>query len=174
MAKQTTETEPTAPAMTSEQFSQVLATIAQSIGGTNAALVEQIGDITKAVQKQRPENVAGPEISALNPLGERDHPRPELPCPKVWLGGFPIDREQSTREELELINRLQPGEYTVTRVDDETERVPVAFLKDDMGRLAQIRIGINKGREHRHLWPKLAVILKEIVSQQASPAAVAA
>ena len=32
MAKQTTETEPTAPAMTSEQFSQVLATTTYTVG----------------------------------------------------------------------------------------------------------------------------------------------
>lgn len=54
----------------------------------------------------RPENASPPMISAFNPLGERDHPRPKFICPKIKQCGFPVDWKRSTPEEITHLNML--------------------------------------------------------------------
>jgi hypothetical protein len=139
-----------------------------------SAIVDKIGEIAQSVQKQRPENVAHPDVSVRNPLGQRDNPNPAFPCKDVWFGGFPVHHEQCTREELELLRQIRPGEYTVTRVDDLVERVPVGFITDDTGKVSRINIGIKTGDEHKNAWPSLTRVLTEIVRQVAARDVVAA
>jgi hypothetical protein len=172
MAEQT-PTPAALPAMSPDQFQQFLSTFAGTMHGKDAAIVEQIEKITEAVQKQRPENVEHPDVSARNPLGQRDHPNPLLPCKDVWFGGFPLHHEQLDRQELELLHQLVPGEYMVTRVDDKQETVRVGFVKDDTGQLSRISIGIKTGDEHKNAWPGLKRVLREIVSQIQAPVAAA-
>lgn len=140
-------------------------------GSALGTIVDRIGDIAESVQKQRPENVAHEDISARNPKGQRDYPNPPLPCKDVWFGGFPVHQEQCSREELELLHRLKPGEYICTRVDDTKEKVPVGFLKDDTGTVSRINIGIKTGDEHKNAWPSLKKVLREIVTQAEGVAA---
>jgi hypothetical protein len=135
---------------------------ARQNGGGQAQVTALLETMRK---ERRPENVAHEDKSARNPLGQRDHPNPGLPCKDVWFGGFPVHAEQCTRTELELLNQLQPGEYIVTRVDDQEETIPVGFIKDATGKLARINIGIKTGDEHKNAWPGLRRVLQEIVSQ---------
>ena len=73
-------------------------------------------------QFQRPrENVQPPMVSAYNPLGERDHPRQELRCEMIWTG-YKMEKDGLSREEIELLNRVEPGVYRVTKADGS--RIP--------------------------------------------------
>lgn len=74
-------------------------------GGINA---EQLSTIltenAKSTRKaMRPENERHPDISALNPEGERDHPRPKL-ARKVFFAGIELKADDLSRTEIELLN----------------------------------------------------------------------
>jgi len=81
------------------------------------------------------ENRVAPGVSAFNPDGERDNPRPHLKCKHVWQCGFPVIQKASTKEELELINLLIDEvnrcrrehiplkEYMVSKADGRQARV---------------------------------------------------
>lgn len=51
-----------------------------------------------------------PARSVLNPLGEKDHPRPDIHGEIFWVGTL-LRKDEHTREEIELLNKLQPGVY---------------------------------------------------------------
>lgn len=53
-----------------------------------------------------------PGKSAFNPEGELAHPRPEL-LGDIYWAGYLLRGDELTREEIELTNRLQPGDYEV-------------------------------------------------------------
>jgi hypothetical protein len=161
--------EPPAPApapqmigLTLEQLQLLIA----SAKGDSAPMAEALMALTKSVQKEMPENREAPGVSAYNPAGDRDHPRPALAARQFWFGGFKEEADQLSVEEITLINELRPGEYTVTRVDDRQEIVPVLHQKDAAGRLDRIVIAIKTGKEHQAAWPSKLRILREIVSQQ--------
>lgn len=72
---------------------------------------------SKAIRRgQDPSNVFAPDISCFNPRGEREHPRPKLQC-KMFFP-WEAEWESMTREEIELANLLEAGEYYVKRNDD--------------------------------------------------------
>lgn len=77
-----------------------------------------------------PENRFGPDISAYNPRGEREFPRPRLRC-KYFLP-WPVDpgaAEEFTREEIQLLNLVEPGEHTILRADRTKIKVLVRIEK---------------------------------------------
>ena len=84
------------------------------------------------------ENEFPPAISFLNPLGERDHPRPELKCRIVWAG-YEESKESLTREEIELLNQVQPGDYRVTKADGVSIPFTVKGKTGNNGRLEMLR-----------------------------------
>lgn len=159
MARDVATAETPAPApITADQFNQLLAALA----GSQQQTAESIATLAEAARKQMPENVNAPEVSVYQPTGE---PRPELPCAKVWFGGFPLERDTLDVEELTLLRQLQPGEFVVTRADEEIETIPVEFVRSGTGALDTIRIGASTGKEDKGKWPSLKRVLREIVQQ---------
>lgn len=79
-------------------------------------------------------------ISAFNPQGQKDYPIPQLKCEvhMPWsqtpaLHGFDY-------EEVELINQIQPGEYTIDLLDDTPQKVHVVGTKNETtGKLELLR-----------------------------------
>jgi hypothetical protein len=53
----------------------------------------------------KPENARHPDVSAFNPEGERDHPRPQLKRKTFWIG-VPLQRDELTKDEIDLFNRI--------------------------------------------------------------------
>lgn len=51
-----------------------------------------------------------PQKSHFNPLGEKDHPRPDLRREILWLG-YPLQKSELTRDEIERLNKIEPGNY---------------------------------------------------------------
>ncbi len=64
---------------------------------------------------QQPDNTHAPAISVYNPQGDLEHPKPMLKCP--MLLPWEADRDSLTFEEIELLNLLEPGEFTIRRID---------------------------------------------------------
>jgi len=117
----------------------------------------------------RPENDDHPEISAYNPRGDRDFPRPR-PTQAYYLGPYPIASPQDyltvTMTELELLARLQAGSYQVTKTDNSTALATVQVEMSSDGKTpyrTTIRIPMAND-EQKANWPPLAQLLMEIVT----------
>jgi hypothetical protein len=149
---------------TNDQFDRLI----DAIKSNSTDQVEAQAQIhALAMKKQlRPENETHPDVSVYNPRGERDHPRPRLIC-EMFLGPYPLEKDVLSVKEIELLNRLEPGLYDVTkadgmivpfhviprmRVDGRTvERITIAFpCADD---------------DQKQNFPPFAMMLREVVDQ---------
>jgi hypothetical protein len=108
MAKEKTETAET----TNDALAAALLKIAEMAqqprdGGLTPEQLAQIleGNAQSTRKALRPEVERAPDISAFNPKGERDHPRPKL-IHKVLFAGMELDAEELTLGEIELLNRF--------------------------------------------------------------------
>lgn len=102
----------------------LMARLAGALERVSAAQVEGakiIADESK--RAHRPSNEVVPRISTLNPRGERDYPKPKLKCP-MWIP-WQADPDSMTREEIELANLLEPGEFVVRKMDGTKVKVSI-------------------------------------------------
>lgn len=107
-----------------------LAQAAQARASGDTSTVEQLTEvmasgIAEANMRSRQwwDETKDPGYSVLNPLGEKDHPRPELRR-DIWWVGYHLQKSELLREEILLLNQIVPGEYD---------------LRDDMGRLVRAK-----------------------------------
>lgn len=143
-----------------------------------ATLMRGQQDVAREQLKQTrvKSNGSAPGISPFNPRGEKDYPLPELKC-EAWLphkitsaalGGL-------TREEVELFNLLEPGEYTIRMVDQQPQIILAVGEKNTVnGKLDKLSIMGPKGRDghptglftrdSRHRFPGLAVIMRMMIN----------
>jgi hypothetical protein len=69
------------------------------------------------LKREMPENKQAPGISVYSyPEGELAHPKPPLKCKMYWVG-YPLTTDTLTPTEVDLLNRMTPGEYKVTKTD---------------------------------------------------------
>ena len=82
---------------------------------TSAQIQSSDKSIEEARRAFRPSNMVNPGVSVFNRRGDRDFPKPPLKCMVMmpWLA----EHEALTREEVELLNLLEAGEYTIKRTD---------------------------------------------------------
>lgn len=81
------------------------------------AAYRQIELIERLITKTHPENVDHPGKSVYSyPEGDVARPKPEMKCRFYWVG-YELHPETLRPEEIELLNRLTPGEYRVTKAD---------------------------------------------------------
>lgn len=125
-------------------------------------------------------NTRGPATSPYNPRGEKDYPMPELAC----LHLMPFEQKPSLhgldREEVELINMVKPGKYTVEMNDGGLRTI---FLNGKVnrlnGRVEQIRWEGEPDPDSGHPsplftghnkqeFPALRVILRQMLGQKSA------
>lgn len=134
-----------------QQIANTLAAVQASASqGQNVTdALDKITDTLAGVAlRARPENPEHNRISAFNPKGLRDGERPQLKC-EMWWVGYPETPETLTDSEIEHLNMLLPGNYTVTkanglqipftvtvktRIDGSYERMEVTFPCKDEAR----------------------------------------
>lgn len=139
----------------------------------NALSAEKIAEITAAasikaagvLSNEWRSNDGGNQITGVNPLGERDHPRPDLNGEFIFAGQA-LTKEMLTREEIELLNGLQPGLYHMGQWK-VTNLVP----GDPSQRKLRIDIPCRDEDTRANLPPSLAAMLQEMVSGGAGTAA---
>ena len=79
---------------------------------TERLLLEQ-----ERVKREMPENKQSPGISVYSyPEGELAHPKEPLKCKMFWVG-YEMKTDTLTPIEVQLLNRLTPGDYRVTKAD---------------------------------------------------------
>lgn len=150
---------PAPPPFDMQAFAATLATaLSAAMSQTGQVTAQAVQDATaEALRQSRakiPENETHPDISAFNPDGERDHPRPGLQC-AMFLGqydeddqvtpAFAIDDDRCTKQEQILFNQVQPGIFSVKRNDGKTGRVIVQGRKDANGTLNRLVIAVPHG-----------------------------
>lgn len=138
-------------------------------------------DVQKLQLKQTEKRslTQGPTISVFNPRGQKDFPMPELKCEihapwqsKPGLHAF-------TREEVELINLLEPGRYPVDMVDGSSITVNVVGLKNGQsGRIESMTLcgeydettriyAALYTKENKQLFPGFAAMLRQMLGDKA-------
>lgn len=107
---------PVAPMAIPPEMQAIVAAMAQSMA---QAMVSAQTEGAKAISQMngpRDNPMGAPLMSALNPQGERDHPRPEFHCATLFCG-MEQEREACTVDEITLLNLIEPGRYRVQKSD---------------------------------------------------------
>lgn len=107
-----------------DQWLEVVKMLVASNQLTAERLAEMIPQaVSEATMKTRQwwNEAEFPNISHLNPKGEKDHPRPEFTRNVFWLG-YLCQKQDHTAAEIELINQIQPGKYHMHSALGEIER----------------------------------------------------
>jgi len=150
---------PAAPPFDMQAFAATLAqamaaAMAQS-GQMSAQMTQDV--VTAALQQARtkiPENETHPMMSAFNPRGDRDYPRPGLRCP-MFLGqydedgkvvpAFEIAEDRCTVDEQIALNQVRQGVYDFVRNDNKRGRVVVQERRDENGEPRRLVIAFPHG-----------------------------
>jgi hypothetical protein len=148
-----------------------------------ATAMERVADATKTGAElqasetrraHRPSNEVIPGISVFNRRGltlpdDATGPRkPPLKC--LMLLPWIAEWESLTREEVELLNLLQPGEYVVKRIDNSKVRVVVQVeLKVDGHTPSRLLLTHETAfnNDNFRLAPGLADMMRQILRQHA-------
>lgn len=148
-------------------------------------LAEAITKGMESVREPRPENKFSPEISWLNPLGEKDHPRPGLKC-DFYLGTqdgksgqvfrtYPFEAGDLSAYEQIALNTLQPASAVIKRLDEAPMPVQVVAatrdkVTDEITRMVIVVPTdlIAKGSQIKNMIPSLTSIVAQITGRDFS------
>lgn len=167
-----------AVALTFDQLKELLAEAkGSSISPTELAQIAASAAAEGAAKAKMPENKQAPMVSAFNPLGERDHPRPALRC-WMYFGSAPIgsprENHTLTVEEIIALNAVMPGHYRITKMDGSQAVIEVRGQMNSNRELERLWILLPEGDEQRNLYPRLADFAAQCVdANRVQPAMVA-
>lgn len=153
-----------------------IAVLSDALGKLSAAQRE-IADQQNAANRKihRPENTEVPKISVFNLRGDKDFPRPDLKC-QMFIP-YPAYRDDLTREEIELLNLLEPGDYPVELNDGTMVTMTVTAMwsldKQSMSRIVLSHPTAFKNDNHKNLIPKTRM-LREMLAQHETTRSAAA
>jgi hypothetical protein len=155
----------------------VAARLAELTAPSPAAVPEWLGPLLANQQRvadtlavhTRPKQIDNPEQrSPFNPAGDRDHPRPELKC-DIRHCGVSLSRTTLTVTEIDLLNRLEPGEYWIRKTDGSEEKVTIVPKLLDTGdgyAILNIRMDVkDETGTKKHGWPSLANLCRQILGE---------
>lgn len=161
--------------LSAEQFLMLMQQQAEILRNNKDADIEAAATINARAMKKalRPENEIAPGVSIYNPKGERDCPRPK-PTHIYMLAQYPIcdpgNYDTTTWTELELLNRLQPGEYPVTKSDGSEVKVLVKTEFNSGGKPYKTTLfadgkGLAKDDpDQKTNWPPLVQLLTQMIT----------
>jgi hypothetical protein len=121
-------------------------------------------EAARSLQDQWWDEKTYPEKSVFNPLGEKDHPRPPVNGEVFWAGAM-LRREQLTREEIDLINKVTPGDYWVNGNDDTPLLIRVINMEPSGSTVRRLNIvlpGLHDP-DSRNRLPSMRRILTDVV-----------
>lgn len=107
----------------------------------------------------RPENATHPDISAFNPRGERDHPRPKLRRKTFMSPGMELMAHELTVQEIELLNSI---EHNIEARNGQW-RAELKRTATDGTQELHIVVPSNTMDERMDLPKSLELILRELV-----------
>ena len=175
---------PVAPAPVAVMAPEQIAAIAQIVAATLAAMPQNsdVGEqISRALRDNRqpiPENTdASYHARSHYHPGGIDVPRPMLAVPTflgLWdletgkaIPRYPIEEGLSTDAEIEALNKVQPGSYTIARNDGSEVLARVVDVKDAQDHVRHRVIAFPPQqfeKEHRNALPSIASIAAQMVA----------
>lgn len=168
---------PMAPiTLTFEQLQTLLAST-RGESGNGAAIAQAI---TQGIQqtKGHHENESAPGISVLNPLGDRDHPRPGLKCKmtlavqdprtKIVHQTYSYEDDDLTAYEQVALNTLQPWEGVVSLLDGSAIKVSLVptynQIDDSLEKLSVVIPAkvTERGSQIKNMLPSVTHLVEQI------------
>lgn len=107
----------------------------------------------------KPENTRHPDVSAFNPLGERDHARPPLRRKTFMSPGYEVRADDLTLEEIDLLNAF---DHTVEARNGQW-RAELKRTSSDGQQELHIVIPSNTVDERMDLPKSMSLILRELL-----------
>lgn len=109
-----------------------------------------------------PSREDGPQKSVYSyPEGDYVRPRPDLKCEMFWMG-HPIRQDTAEAEMLELCNRMEPGEYLITKMDGSQAKLTVEGQRDVGGKLTRLLFTFPcLSRDNKNTWPSDVAMLRQ-------------
>jgi hypothetical protein len=107
-----------------------------------------------------------PAKSPLNPDGDLLNPRPELDG-EIYFTGWKMDYKVHTREEIELLNAIQPGVFFVRGAAGDQVRVEIIDMEPGLegSRKLYIKVPHSTPDERARLPFSLTDLLGQCVTQ---------
>ena len=131
-------------------------------------------------QTRKRSNEVGPEISAFNPRGEKDFPMPKLKCEVSCPWPNRPEWHSFTREEVELWNLVEPGQFQIEKMDGSVVEANVIGARNTTtGKLEALELvgAYDTGEKrfgpifpkggHHTTFPPLTNMLRQILAKRA-------
>lgn len=140
------------------QIAQTLAKVqaqASQSADTGGMLDKMTATLAELATRSRPENPETAAISAYSyPEGDKAHPKAPLKCDMYWVG-YPMTIETLRPDEVDALNRLEPGDYFVTKGNGIRIPFTVAGKRKQNGDLSELWISFpckdDQKTDHRTL-----------------------
>jgi len=152
------------------QQAQLLAVV-RELHSANTLTVDKVREIATQATIDAYDRTSGknwdiakfPARSALNPRGEKDHPRDQLVGEVHWVG-FKLSEAELTPDEIALVNALEPGVY-------HDGQWVVKDLQPGMRDRAHRKLLVlfPCAQDQRGDLPSMLGMLREMTQQTASP-----
>lgn len=163
-----------APALSEDQFAQLLQVLAAGRDRGNGLDTETLKTALEGAallsaqtmrKAMRPENETHPGVSVFSyPEGDVARPK-KIPPFAFFYNGYPCSKFMETEHwrEVELMNDVQPGEFTVIRMDGSKMTVSVTAERDADGQITKMHVLFPVSREEKSLVPPKATVLYQLV-----------
>jgi hypothetical protein len=156
-------------------MAQILATMTAMLGELKDqkvdpdAALQQVKLMEGLINKTIPENKQHPGFSVYGyPEGDlaaaANGKVKALRCKTSWCGRD-LSGETETVEEVELLNRLVPGEYRVTKADGSSIPFKVTVTRSDAGVLQTIAVWFPCNKEHRQNHMPMVSYLRQVLGE---------
>lgn len=83
-------------------------------------------------QTKKRSNTVGTMRSPYNPRGDKDFPMAPLKCAVHYQFGMTAELHSLDREEVDLMNLIEPGQYTIKMADKQKQVVCVVGRMNDL------------------------------------------
>lgn len=157
----------------SNEMAQMMALLTKAVERITEAQSENVRAIART--QHRASNEVVPFRTVLNPRGQRDFPKPTLKC-EMFIP-WSADPDSMTREEIELCNLLQSGEYIIKKTDGSRAKVEVkiTYALDEVTPSRLILASETAFNNDNKNWiPPLTDLLRAILRQHKDPSIVRA
>jgi hypothetical protein len=147
--------------ITAEQLEAVMTRLVTVQSDAHAAAMKEIAE------RDHRDDVNYPRVSVYSyPEGDRKKPRPLFKCRMLWLG-YELDWDTTTAAELEMLNAIEPGEYTFRRIGGAPEKLTVEGERNGSGVLSKLSF-LFPTKEHRDTLPSMAWMLRDALGVKTS------
>jgi hypothetical protein len=174
---------PAVVGVTIADIQAIVKTAVEAAQSGNQHFAQIVTDGIAQARKPIPEKTDAdyPRVSTLNPLGEKDHPRPGLKC-EFYLGTklpktgqaqrtYPFVADDLTAQEQIALNTLEPTSGVVQLLDGAEIKVEVAPTRDDITNaivrmvLVVPQYVIEKNSQHKNMLPSICNLVEQLTGK---------